>query len=326
MSNLSKLSLNLLTERVYMEGQVHMMYEKIINEGSGGIPSSKPIIKKVINDMKINADFMLTYGLGISAFSGPVIELLHNKNINITEYDATLLVMAAVYILTSKSKEDLKKLISELKKRKLNEELKGVVKFMNASINLFKTIGMKIGVTITTLIDVLSFTFMSVPILNTLKDIASEKGFSVDNLDELMMGISLSAGSYVLKNLMKSKKGLKENEEEFDWVNDVPELSPCEGFIMEKLMDCELVESEKQPGWTKYIDKNGDFLFLDNIDTGDQKPVLYADYDKIWLKCKEMGVEYPEFQKICVRMLYETHKRKVSTAVKVTLNEYIEVV
>ncbi|MFN7656408.1 MAG: hypothetical protein ACK5OW_01305, partial [bacterium] len=50
------------------------------------------------------------------------------------------------------------------------------------------------------------------------------------------------------------------------------------------------------------------------IDTGDQKPVLYVDYGKIWKKCQKMGVSYPEFQKICVNMLWETHKRKVSTA------------
>ena len=317
MSNVSKLSLNLLTERVYLEGQVHMMYETIINEGSGGIPDSKFIVKKVIQDMKINADFMLTYGLGISAFAEPVIELLHNKNIKITKYDAILLVMTSVYILTSKSKEDLKKLIYGLKKRGLNEELKGVVKFMNASINLFKSIGMKIGVTITTLIDVLSFTFMSVPVLDTLKNIASEKGFSVDNLDELILGFTLSAGSYTLKNLIK-KKGLKESEEfnpdDFGWVDEIPELSPCEQFIFDKLLECELVLSKKRPGWTKYVNKNGEILFLENINTGTDKPILYADYYKIWLKCEEMGVSYEEFLKICKHMLYETHERKVSTA------------
>ena len=114
-----------------------------------------------------------------------------------------------------------------------------------------------------------------------------------------------------MRNLIK--KILKESIENLDWFDDIPELSEAEKFIYDKLSECNLVGSKKQPGWTKYIDKNGDFLFLDNIDTGDQKPVLYVDYGKIWKKCQKMGVSYPEFQKICVNMLWETHKRKVST-------------
>jgi hypothetical protein len=109
-------------------------------------------------------------------------------------------------------------------------------------------------------------------------------------------------------------ESLKESFGDFNWVDEIPELSPCEQFILDKLSECELVGLKKRPGWTKYVNKNGDFLFLDNINTGTDKPILYADYDKIWLKCKEMGVSYEEFQKICKHMLYETHERKVSTA------------
>ena len=91
----------------------------------------------------------------------------------------------------------------------------------------------------------------------------------------------------MMRNLIK--KILKESEEDFSWFEEVPEMSEIQKFIYDKLKDCKLVESEKQPGWTKYIDSEGDFLFLDNIDTGANKPILYVDYPKIWLKCEKMA-------------------------------------
>lgn len=219
MSNTSTLSINLLLEQVYLEGQVHMMYENILGENTNVDPESKSMVKRVIDDMKLNADFMMTFGLGISAFVGPVSELLHNKGLNISKYDVTLLVMTAFYILLTKSKEDIDKLFSMVKEHKLESEIKPVVKFINGTISVFKVVGKKVGLTITTLMDVLSFTFMSVPVLNLLKDLAAEKGFSIDNFQQLFVGLTLSAGSYLLKNILQ-KKGLKESED-LEWAQDV---------------------------------------------------------------------------------------------------------
>jgi hypothetical protein len=66
--------------------------------------------------------------------------------------------------------------------------------------------------------------------------------------------------------------------------------------------------------WTRYVDKNGKILFVDNIETGSKNTVLYFDYDEIYKKLEEMGLDYGEMKKLCVDMLYETHKRKVLTA------------
>ena len=206
MSNISTLSLNLLLEQVYLEGQVHMMYENILNEENNDVDEqSKSMVKKVIEDLKLNADFMMTFGVGISAFVGPVSELLQNKGIHVTQYDVTLLVMVSFYILLTKSKEDIDILMAKVKEHKVDGELKHVIKFINGTVGLFKVIGKKVGITITSLVDVLAFTFMSVPVLNMLKSLASEKGFSIDNVEQLFVGLALSAGSYLLKNILKKK-------------------------------------------------------------------------------------------------------------------------
>ena len=113
-----------------------------------------------------------------------------------------------------------------------------------------------------------------------------------------------------MKNLIR--KILKESEDEFDWVS--PESNPAEEFLYQKFMECELIESEKSPGWTRYIDKNGKILFVDNIETGQENTILYFDYGKIYKKLEKMGLNYEEIKKLCIVMLYETHKRKVLTA------------
>ena len=217
MNNISTLSINLLLEQVYLESHIHMMFENILKEENSEIdPKSKSIFKQVINDLKLNADFMLTFGVGISAFIGPVSELLSNKGLHITPYDVTLLVIVSFYILLSKSDNDIKKLMDRLRERKLDKEVKSVVKFINGTVGFFKIVGKKIGTVVTSLTDILGFTFMSVPVLNMLKDFAAEKGFNIDNIYQLFGGLALSIGSYYIKNLLK--KNLKEQEEdELEW-------------------------------------------------------------------------------------------------------------
>ena len=200
----SKLSVNLLLEEVYLNGMFNNMIEKIlIKEESGGVKSN--LVNQVAQDFKLNTSFMMTYGVGISGFIGPVITLLENKNIRVTEYDVTLLLIAAFYILLNGSKEEINLIREELKKKDLDKEVKGVLNFVSKSLNLLKIIGKKVGVVITTLTDVLAFTFLSVPVMNMLKDYAADKGFNIDRVEELLYGLALSATSYTLKNFIKRK-------------------------------------------------------------------------------------------------------------------------
>jgi len=203
----SKLSVNLLLEEVYLNGMFNEMYENILlKENQNNLPQeNKNLIKQVIDDFKLNANFMITYGVGISGFIGPVTTLLQNKSLNITEYDTTLLLIVAFYILLNGSKEEIDLIREELKRKKLDNEIKGVLNFVSKSLNLLKIIGKKVGVVVTTLTDVLAFTFLSVPVMNMLKNYASDKGFSIDGVEQLLYGISLSALSYTLKNIMKRK-------------------------------------------------------------------------------------------------------------------------
>jgi hypothetical protein len=204
--NVSKISLNLLTEEVYLKGMVNNMFENIIKEqNEPSSPKEKHLVKKVAEDFKLNMGLLFTYSVGISGFVGPVMELLGNQNIKVTSYDVTLIVMVVFYILLKGSNDDIEKMVSSLREKKLDKQVKPVLNFISKSLTLFKVIGKKFGIAITTLTDILAFTFLSVPILGTLKDLAAEKGFNLNNIDVLLTGVALSAGTYALKNIIKRK-------------------------------------------------------------------------------------------------------------------------
>jgi hypothetical protein len=114
-----------------------------------------------------------------------------------------------------------------------------------------------------------------------------------------------------MKNLIRKILNEEFNEFGFD-----TEIDPATEFIYNKFMECELepVGNKNWLGWTRYVDKKGKTLFLDNIETGKENTILYFDYDEIYQKLKEMGLDYEEIKKLCIDMLYETHKRKVLTA------------
>ena len=142
-----------------------------------------------------------------------------------------------------------------------------------------------------------------------------KQGYDVEVID----GWSMNLDTYsVFNDLNESivKKLIKKIlKEEFDWADEI-EVDPAKEFIYNKFMECKLIGSEKRPGYTKYIDKTGKILFIDNIETGEKNTILYFDYDEIYQKLEKMGLNYKEMKKLCIDMLYETHKRKVLTAIR----------
>lgn len=115
-----------------------------------------------------------------------------------------------------------------------------------------------------------------------------------------------------MKNLIR--KILKEefDSENFDWIS--PEIDPAREFLFQKFMECKLepVGNKNWLNWTRYVDKTGKILFLDNIETGNKDTVLYFDYAEIYRKLEEMGLNYDKIKVLIKDMLYETHKRSVS--------------
>ena len=109
-----------------------------------------------------------------------------------------------------------------------------------------------------------------------------------------------------MKDLIK--KILKE---EFDWVDEIPQLTPAEEFLYDLMSSLTIVESKKWKNYMLYKDENGKILMADDINTGTKIPELLASPEKIWRKLKDYGLDSEEIRALCIRMLEVTHKRKV---------------
>jgi hypothetical protein len=110
------------------------------------------------------------------------------------------------------------------------------------------------------------------------------------------------------------KKILKEEFNDVDWWGEIPRITPAEEFLYDLMSSLTISESKNSPGWVSYEDENGEILMADTINTGTKKPNLWVDYDEIWIKLKDYGLQYEEIRALCIRMLEVTHKRKVLTA------------
>ena len=124
----------------------------------------------------------------------------------------------------------------------------------------------------------------------------------------------MSSLGYLFNVKYLIKKILKEEFDDFDWVNEIPQLNPAEEFLYDLMSGLTIVESKKWENWMIYKDKNGEILMADNINTRDKKPVLWVDYHQIWDKLEGYGLNSEEIRALCIRMLEVTHKRKVLTS------------
>ena len=159
--------------------------------------------------MGIGTGFIFQFGTGIGALMRPVTELLKNQNITINKEEVALLIITSLAIILSDSKENINKLVSEVRDRGLYEHIKIVSKFLLSVKDLMSVIGDKVGKTVHTLSDILGFTFMLVPTMNILSTLINQYNVTSDNIGELIGGLVLAGGSYGVKSIVDKimKKG-----------------------------------------------------------------------------------------------------------------------
>ena len=216
MKNVSKIKLNLVTEKIYLEGMVNKLYEDIANFGEGEIEAkplmeslireekAKSIIRDIVDELRLAPKFIFSFGTGIGAFYEPIRSLLEGSGFKMTEYEIYLLIMTAVALLINEV--DSKKLVDKVKELGLFSALSPVKEYILNSKKLINSVAKNILGTTYGIADILGFTILLVPTMNILNNIINDYGLTSNNLGDMLKGIILSASVYGIKSVIKRIK------------------------------------------------------------------------------------------------------------------------
>ena len=189
-------------------------FDKMITESDE--TSYKKIEKKVISDLKLNTELVLTFGAGIGAFYPVVDKLMSNMSIDsieLTPDRIVLLTIAAFTIIyleekkckSSKEEEiltkDSKSMLEELKMMGIgNGIVKKLIKGLKSITNIFSLIGKHLGAVVGGFIDMFAYTSMLIPIMNGILYVIGKYDMNLDTLCDNFMGLAMGIGTVIAKH------------------------------------------------------------------------------------------------------------------------------
>ena len=196
--------------------------------------------------MGIQFQFVGTFGFGISGMFGMVKDLLEGRYPSLSEGEIILIFLAGVSYLSINLIGDARRLKSEIDKRGLREYVNKTVELLKDFENIALKVGEKAGYTVSSLAELLGYTFLLVPILDVTKRLIEETGFDIVTLSSYLKGVLISVGIFYIKNLFNSlvlrlrkirQRKTIEDEMEDDWLDEEGESIKEETLVGKILAD-----------------------------------------------------------------------------------------
>ena len=216
MKTISKIKLNLITEKLYVEGLVNKLYNDIAYYGEEEVEvktlmesiikeeKDKSIIEDIVEEFKLAPKFIFTFGTGISAFYGPVQRLLEGSGITMTDYEIYLLIITAIATLSNEV--NTKEMIVKLKEKGIYSSLEDIKDYILNTKDLINSVTKNVLGTAYSVTDILAFTSLLVPTMNLLSNIIDEYGITSKTLGVMLKGVILSASIYGIKSIIRKIK------------------------------------------------------------------------------------------------------------------------
>jgi hypothetical protein len=189
-------------------------FDKMITESDE--TSYKKVQNKIVSDLKLNTQFILTFGIGIGTFYPIVDKLMRNMNIDsieLTPDKVVLLTLAAltiIYIEEKKFKSDKEEEVLTKDSKSMLEELKmmgignGIVKKLIKALQsikgIFSIISKHLGAVVGGFIDMFAYTGMLIPIMNGILYIVGKYDLNIDTLIQNFIGLAMGVGTIIAKH------------------------------------------------------------------------------------------------------------------------------
>ena len=165
---------------------------------------TKSMFQKTLSDMGVQLQFVGTFGFGISGMFGFVKELLEGQYPTLSEGEIILIFLSALSYLSINTIKDIQRLREEVKGRGLGGYVNKVVELLKDFENISLKVVEKAGFTVSSLAELLGYTFLLVPILDVTNRIIGEVGFDITALSSYLKGALVSVGIFYIKNLFNS--------------------------------------------------------------------------------------------------------------------------
>ena len=202
--------------------------------------------QKTLKDMGVQLQFVGTFGFGISGMFGMVKDLLEGRYPSLSEGEIILIFLSALSYLSIDIVKDISELKSELKKRGLGDYLNKTVEVLKDFENISLKIVEKAGFTVSSLAELLGYTFLLVPILDITNKLIAESGFDIVSLSSYLKAAIVSVGIFYVRNLFNSLvlrlRKLRENKNiygadlEDDLENELDDEMIEEGMLVGKIL------------------------------------------------------------------------------------------
>jgi len=228
--------------------------EDIINESDTAADNYKQVIDKIVKDLKLNGQLVLTFGAGMTALFPLMAKLVTNLKIEINIDTIALITLASVTIayleehkeskLRGQLEKDSKSMLEELKMRGVGN---GIIKKLVACIksigNIFKILFKHKRHVVNGIFDMLAYTSIAIPVLNAILYMVGKYDMNLETLPSNFLSLGIGVTTIVAKhgitylvNLLQKKLKISKNV-----LNDIDDVDDP---ILKKYDHPEYIDTE----------------------------------------------------------------------------------
>jgi len=141
---------------------------------------TKNVISNSSKQLKMNLEFLLTWGASIGGFMGPLNQFLEGKFPELSATDASLILTGVISILYYDNKEIIKEILEKIKSKGLSKEFLSTLTKGKELKQVFLDFVSSLNITTHKLSNIMSYTFI-VPLLPMLYDMSQSGTVSPDD-------------------------------------------------------------------------------------------------------------------------------------------------
>jgi len=182
-----------------------------VNESSNN-DETNSVLKKIINDLKLNVKLIGTFGFGIGAILPVASKIIKNMNISSIELNKEtlcLLLLTAFSIIyleeknvkdSQKMTKDSKSMLEELRMRGIGDGIvKKFIKSLQSIKNLFKIIGKHLGAVVNGFMDMFAYSSLLLAIMPALSQVIDKFSLNIETLPKNFFALSMGIGTLISK-------------------------------------------------------------------------------------------------------------------------------